>query len=243
MDPGWGPGAHQSHSHSSPLSSTGGWGMETAVNSSHVVSAAPSSSGGGLLTLFLHSNVGSFSRETVLHQLLQRESFPRAAVLHQLLQRGSLPWGADLQEQTAPAWVPHGVRSPASKPAPVWAPLSMGPQVLPGACSSVGFPRATASFRFLHLALAWGPPQATGGISAPLSSFLHGLQGDSLLHHGLHHGLQGDLCSGAWSTSCPSFCTDLGVCRVPYIFSLLSPAAKAPPTLFFPFVTMLSQRR
>ena len=30
---------------------------------------------------------------------------------------------------------------------------------------------------------------------------LHGLQGDSLPHHGLHHGLQGNLCSGAWSTS------------------------------------------
>ncbi|GAB0208824.1 mitochondrial enolase superfamily member 1 [Grus japonensis] len=59
------------------------------------------------------------------------------------------------------------------------------------------------------------------------SSFLHGLQGDSLLHHGLHQGLQGDLCSGTWSTSSPSICTDLGVCRVSYIFSLLSPAAKA----------------
>ena len=43
---------------------------------------------------------------------------------------------------------------------------------------------------------------------------LHGLQGDSLPHHGLHHGLQGNLCSGAWSTSSPSFFTDLGVCRV-----------------------------
>ena len=43
---------------------------------------------------------------------------------------------------------------------------------------------------------------------------LHGLQGDSLPHHGLPHGLQGNLCSGAWSTSSPSFFTDLGVCRV-----------------------------
>ncbi|KAK4811166.1 hypothetical protein QYF61_019797 [Mycteria americana] len=43
---------------------------------------------------------------------------------------------------------------------------------------------------------------------------LHGLQGDSLPHHGLHHGLQGNLCSGTWSTSFPSFFTDLGVCRV-----------------------------
>ncbi|KAK4818263.1 hypothetical protein QYF61_009968 [Mycteria americana] len=43
---------------------------------------------------------------------------------------------------------------------------------------------------------------------------LHGLQGDSLPHHGLHHRLQGNLCSSAWSTSCPSFFTALGVCRV-----------------------------
>ena len=43
---------------------------------------------------------------------------------------------------------------------------------------------------------------------------LPGLQGDSLPHRGLPHGLQGNLCSSAWSTSSPSFCTDLGVCRV-----------------------------
>jgi len=43
--------------------------------------------------------------------------------LHELLQHGSFPWGAVIQEQTAPTWVPHGVTSPASKPASVWAPL------------------------------------------------------------------------------------------------------------------------
>lgn len=42
---------------------------------------------------------------------------------------------------------------------------------------------------------------------------LHGLQGNNLLHHGLHHGLQGNLCSGISNIS-PSFNTDLGVCRV-----------------------------
>ena len=75
---------------------------------------------GGLLTLFPRSYVMSLSRETVLHKLLQYESFS---------------WHAVLQEQNAPAWVPHGVTSPASKPALAWAPLSTGPQVLPGACS------------------------------------------------------------------------------------------------------------
>ncbi|PKU42192.1 hypothetical protein llap_7506 [Limosa lapponica baueri] len=42
----------------------------------------------------------------------------------------------------------------------------------------------------------------------------HGLQEDSLPHHGLHHGLWENLCSGAWNTSSPSFVTDLGACRV-----------------------------
>jgi len=57
-----------------------------------------------------------------------------------LPQPGSFPRDAVLEEQTASACVPHGVKSPVSKPALVWAPLT-GPQVLPGACSSVGFPR------------------------------------------------------------------------------------------------------
>ena len=100
---------------------------------------------------------------------LQCESFPRAAVLHKLLQRGSLPQGAVLQEQAAPAWVPHGVTSPARKPVLAWAPLSTGPQDLPGACSSMG------------LLQAWGPPRTVG---------------DSLPHHGLLHRLQGNFCSG-----------------------------------------------
>jgi len=48
---------------------------------------------------------------------------------------------------------------------------------------------------------------------------LHGLQGHSLPHPGLLHGLQGNFCSGAWSTSCPSLFTDLGVCRVASLIS------------------------
>jgi len=108
-----------------PLSGAGGRGMGTAVSSSHVVSAAPSSSGGGLLTLCPCSREGSFPPERALHELLRPVS---------------LPWDAVLQEQAAPAWVPHGVTSPASKSAPAWASLSMGPQVLAGACSSAGSP-------------------------------------------------------------------------------------------------------
>jgi len=130
--------------------------MGVTDSSSQVVSATPSSSRGGLLTLFPCSSVRSFSWETVLHKLHQRESFPRAAALHELPQRGSLPRGAVLQEQASPAWVPHGVRSPASKPAPAWAPLSMGLQVLEGACSSADSHGVTGCFRNSP-ALAWDP--------------------------------------------------------------------------------------
>jgi len=68
------------------------------------------------------------------------QSLPWETVLYELLQRGSCPWGAALQEQAAPAWSHHGATSPASKPASAWAPLSTGPQVLPGACCSMGSP-------------------------------------------------------------------------------------------------------
>jgi len=96
--------------------------MGIVVSSSHAVSAGPSSS--GLLILFHCSSTGSLLWETVLHKLVQREA---------------IPWDAVLQERTASVWVAHGVTSPASKPASAWAPLSMGPQVLPGACSGMGF--------------------------------------------------------------------------------------------------------
>jgi len=71
----------------------------------------------------------------------------------------------------------------------------------------------TTSFRHTS-APAWGPLH---GLQVDISSTvnLHGLQGDSLPHHGLHHRLQGkSLCSGACSTSSPSFFTALGICRV-----------------------------
>ena len=115
--------------------------MGAVVSSSHVVSAPPLKlSGGGLLTLCPCSRLGSFLQGTVLHELLQSEFFPQAAALHKLFQSGFIPWAAVLQEQAAPAWVPHRVTSPVRKPAPAWAPLSMGPQVLQGACSSIGSP-------------------------------------------------------------------------------------------------------
>jgi len=206
-----------------------------AFSLSHVVSAAPSSSGGGLLTLCPCSSVRSLSWETVLHKLLQRESFPQAAALHKLPQRGSFPRGAVLQEQAAPAWVPTGSQAlPANL---LWRGL-LSPRV----CRSWQEPapewaahRVTASFRH-KCALAWGPFH---GLQLDICSTvdLHGVQGDSLPHHGLLHELQGKtLCSGAWSTSSPSFSTDLGVCRAVSLTSSHFSLLTAIPQQVFPLL-------
>jgi len=143
--------------------------MGVTVSSPHAVSAALSSSGGGLLTLCPCSSLRSLSRETVLHKLLQHGSFPWAAALHKLPQRGSFPQGAVLQAQAAPVWVPHGVTSPASKPALAWAPLSMGPQVVTGACSSAGSSQGHSFLQASTCSSKESLPRATGG---------------DLLHHG-----------------------------------------------------------
>lgn len=67
---------------------------------------------------------------------------------------------------------------------------------------------------------------------------LHGLQGDNLPRHGLHHSLQENLSSGTRSTFSASFFTDLGVCWVvPLPFSRFSLPAT---TLFHPFLNTLS---
>jgi len=170
--------------------------MGVAVSSSHVVSAAPSSSGEGLLTLLPCSSVGSLPRETVLHELLHHEAFSWAAILHELLQHGCFPQSADLREQTAPARIPHGVTSPDRKPAPAWA--------LRGVTASFGC-----------IPLLWHGVLPGLQVEICCTMDLHGLQGHSLPRHGLHHRLHGNLCSGTWSTSSPSlFFTDLGVCSV-----------------------------
>ena len=155
---------------------------------------------GGLLTLFPSSSMGSLPQETVLHKLLQRESFPPTAALPELPQRGSLPWSAVLQEQAAPAWASLSpwVHRSWQEPAPEWA--SHG---------------VTASFRHSP-APVWGPFHGLQ-VNICCTVDLHGLQGHSLPHHGVLHGLLGNPCYGAWSTSSPSFVPDLGVCRVVFL--------------------------
>jgi len=94
----------------------------------------------------------------------------------------------------------------------------------------------TASFRHPP-ALAWGPFH---GLQVDICSIMdiHGLQGDNLPHHGLHHELQGRaLSSSVLCTSSPSFFTDLGVCRVVSFTSSHSPLLTAVSLHFFlPFL-------
>lgn len=100
------------------------------------------------------------------------------------------PQAAGLLAKAAPAWIPHRVTSPGSRPSPS---LSMAPQVLPRACSS-----------------ATGSQLALGTHLLYVRSSKHCRH--LLPHHGLHCGLQCDLSSGPWSTFSPSS-TYLGVYR------------------------------
>jgi len=175
--------------------------MGVTVSSSHVVSAAPSSSGEGLLTLFPCSSVRSLSWETVLHKLLQCASFPQAAALHKLPQCGSFPWGAVLQEQTAPEWVPMGSQAlPANL---LWRGL-LSPQVHRSCQEPAPARGSPRGHSLLQASTCSGVGSSFHRLQVDICSTvdLHRLQGDNLPHHGLHHELQGkSLCSNVWSTS------------------------------------------
>ena len=54
-----------------------------------------------------------------------------------------------------------------------------------------------------HIHLLWRGVSTGCRVDICSTMDLHGLHGDNLCHHGLHHGLQGNLCSGTWSTSSP----------------------------------------
>ena len=75
-----------------------------------------------------------------------------------------------------------------------------------------------------HIHLLWRGVSTGCRVDICSTMDLHGLHGDNLCHHGLHHGLQGNLCSSTWSTSSPSCLTDLGVSTVvSHFFSLIFP--------------------
>jgi len=166
-----------------PLRGTGEQRMGIVVNSLDAVSAAPSSSLPSPAPAWgpTHGRQFStnFSNVSLSHRL-QFMNCPSVGPSHvmqsfrnRLLQR-EFPTGS----QTLPAnllWrrlhSPHVCRS-WQKPAPVWTPHGV-----------------TAFFRYPP-ALVWGPfhgPQ----VEICSAVDIHGLQGDSLPHHGLQHELQG----------------------------------------------------
>jgi len=61
----------------------------------------------------------------------------------------------------------------------------------------------------MDIHLLWGGVLSRLQVNLCSTMDLDGLQGHSVPHHDLLHGLQGNLCSGAWSTSSPFFFTDL----------------------------------
>jgi len=182
----------------------------------------------------------SLSQKTVLHKLLQRESFPRAAALHELPQRRCL-MGCSPSGTGCSSVGPHGVTSPASKPAPVWAPLSTGPQVLPGACSQRGLPTGSQLPSGIHLLRHGVPSMGCRWVSAPPWTSM-GCRGTACLTMVFSMGCKGNLFSGILSTFFPFF-TDLGVCSCfSHFISLLS-NCHFTTAFFFPFLNMLAQRR
>jgi len=190
--------------------------MGAAISSAHAGSAAPSSSGGGLLTLCHCSSVGSLSQETVLHKLLQRESFPRGAALHTLPQRGSLPTGCS----------PSGTGCSSVGP-------PRGHKPCQQTCSGVG--------SSLHSSAGPGRSLLQRGLptGSQLPSSIH------LLRRGVLHGLQGNLCSSTCSTSSlpPSLTLVSARLSLSHILTPLSPGAKLCYAGLFSFLNLLSQRR
>jgi len=152
--------------------------MRVTVSSSHIVSAAPPSSGGGLLTLFLCSSVRFLSWETVLHKLLHCESFPRAAALHELhgvqsFRNRLLQLGSPTGSQALPAnllWcglLSPWVRRSWQEPAPARGSQQCHSLLQASTCSGMGsLPWATGG-DLLHR----GPPCTAGAQPAsPWSS-------------------------------------------------------------------------
>jgi len=167
--------------------------MGVTVSSSHVVSATPSSSGGGLLTLYPCSSVKdphgrqfstNFSNVSPSHGLQLFMNCPSVGPFqgvqtfrNRLFQREVPPGSQALPENL----LQSGFLSPWvcrswQESTPAWAPH-----------------RVTASFRHTS-APAWGPfHQLQVDICTTVD--LHGLQGNNLTHHGLITSCKGRISS------------------------------------------------
>jgi len=121
--------------------------MGVAVSSSRVVSATLSSSGGGLLTLYPCSSLGSLPQDTVLHKLLQFGSFPWGVDLLRLLQCES-PEGSQLLPENLLQWGLHSLHR-ATDPA--------------RSLLQHGLPKGSQPPSDIHLLRRGSPPWAAGG--------------------------------------------------------------------------------
>jgi len=195
--------------------------MRVAISSLHVVFAAPSSSHSAPAPAWGPTN---FSNVSPSHGLQFCTNCSRVDLFHGVQ-----------SSSVGPPWE-------TSKLALVWAPVSMGPQVLPGACSSMGSPQGRSLLRA-------SPCSNVGSPWAAARDLLHRgppwAAGNSLPHQGLLHGLQGNLCSSTWSTSFPASALTLASAEL-FLSHHLIPlsSCKMPSSKFSsPFLTMLSQRR
>jgi len=187
--------------------------MGVMVSSSHV-SAALSSSGGGLLTLCPCSSVRFLSQETVLHKLLQRESFPRAAVLHELPQCGSVPTGCSPSGAGCSSVGPPRGHKPCQQTCSGVGSSLHGSGSPGRSLLQRGLPVGSQLPSGIHLLRRGVPSMGCRLISAPPWTSV-GCRGTACLTAVFYHELQGQaLCSSISSTSSPSFFTDVGVCRV-----------------------------
>lgn len=120
----------------------------------------------------------------------------------------------------------HGSASPCEKPAPARVFLQVHSPFL-------GIPL------LWHGALLWAAGVSLHLCGSPWTA------GAQLLHHSVHHWLQGNLVSGTWTTSCPSFSTDPGVSELflsPILTLLFSGLNHICAITYFSFLKMLSQR-
>jgi len=206
--------------------------MGVTVSSSHIVSAAPSSSGAGLLTL---CSCSSTTWDTVLHELFTSSS------------------------QIAPAWVASTGCSPSGTGCSSVGP-PRGHKPCQQTCSSVGsslhgstgpgrsllqhgLPTGSQSPSGIHLLRCGVLHRLQMEICSTVD--LHGPQGHSLPHHGLLHGLQGKisaLVSGAFP---PPPCSLTLVSVELFLSHSLTPLCCCSCCCagFSPFLHTLSQRR
>lgn len=167
--------------------------------------------------------------------LLQHVSFPRAAALHKLLNHGSFSWSSDLQERLLQRESPTGLQVIPENL------LQCG--LLSTAFCSCWEPSPAHTLHRPQLPSGW-THLLWYGVLHDLQVYIrfhHELQRDKLHHSGFYHGLERNFYSSIWSTSSPTFFTDLGVSRVvpvTYSHSSLTSAVQC----FLPLLNTLSQR-